>query len=63
MTERWNELLAELDAIHRRVSVPGVTPAEIEALTARAHDLDWLSRAELTRVGGLVISRTRLPGL
>jgi hypothetical protein len=61
MTDQWNELLAELDEIHRRVSAPQVTPADIEALTARAHDLDRLSRAELTRVGGLVISRTRLP--
>jgi len=62
MTDRWHELLAELDDIRRRILRPDQTPAGIEALVARSEELACLAGAELMRAEtNLTVSRTHVP--
>jgi hypothetical protein len=49
MTERWVDMLAELDEIQRRLAGPGLTPADVGMLTQRAEELYAMASRELLR--------------
>lgn len=49
MTDRWTDMLAELDEIQRRLAGPGLSPADVGMLTQRAEDLYGVATRELLR--------------
>jgi hypothetical protein len=49
MSDRWTDMLAELDEIQRRLAGPGLSPADVGMLTQRAEDLYGVATKELLR--------------